>query len=60
MTDKFTLITPGYRDSASGVIRIPPDCYRRIVELRNKTGVSLCRIVEQCIDFALEHMEESE
>jgi predicted DNA-binding protein len=59
--DVFRIIAPGNKDSNNrGVIRVPPNCYDRLVELSNKTGVSICRIVEQCVSFALERLEEDD
>lgn len=57
--DTFKIVAPGMRDSKKrGVVRVPPTCYDRQTELSDETGVSICRIVDQCVTFALEHMEE--
>jgi len=59
MSDKFILFAPGTKDIDNrGVVRITPDCYDRVSQLKTKTGLSMCRILEQCVDFALDHMEE--
>lgn len=59
--DRFVLISPGRTDSnVKGQLRVPPDCYARIAELSRKTGMSMCRIAGQCIDFALERLELAE
>lgn len=59
--DTFRIIAPGNSDSSSrGVIRVPPNCYDRLAKLSKETGVSICRIVEQCVTFALERMEDDE
>ena len=56
--DTFRIIAPGLQDSDKrGVIRIPPSTYDRLRLLSADTGVSICRIVDQCVAFALERME---
>ncbi|GHV36254.1 hypothetical protein FACS1894187_10540 [Synergistales bacterium] len=57
--DSFKIIAPGLKDSDKrGVIRIPPTTYDRLAALSKDTGVSICRIVDQCVAFALERYEE--
>lgn len=59
--DTFRIIAPGLRDSDKrGVIRVPPSTYDRLILLSKDTGVSICRIVDQCVAFALERYEEGE
>ena len=59
--DTFRIIAPGLRDSNNrGVIRIPPSTYDRLAALSRETGVSICRIVDQCVGFALERLEEGD
>jgi predicted DNA-binding protein len=56
--DIFRIIAPGLRDSDNrGVIRVPPGTYNQLMSLSKETGVSICRIVDQCVAFALERME---
>ena len=56
--DVFKIIAPGLKDSNNrGVIRIPPNTYDRLADLSRETGVSICRIVDQCVSFALERLE---
>jgi len=56
--DTFRIIAPGLQDSEKrGVIRVPPSTYDRLMLLSKETGVSICRIVDQCVAFALERME---
>ena len=58
--DKFTLKLP-YPDDYSNkqpVIRLKPTYYQTLRSLTGRTGLPLGNIVEQCIDYALEHMEE--
>lgn len=55
--DKFVLIAPGPRDSHTrSVIKTTPECYEKVYSLKKQTGVSMRRILEQCVDFALDHM----
>ena len=59
--DTFKIIAPGLKDSnMRGVIRVPPSTYDRLALLSKETGVSICRIVDQCVAFALERLEEDE
>lgn len=56
--DVFHIIAPGKQDSDKrGVIRVPPNTYDRLDALSKETGVSICRIVDQCVTFALERLE---
>jgi hypothetical protein len=56
--DAFRIIAPGMNDSDKrGVIRIPPNTYDRLSLLSRETGVSICRIVDQCVTFALERLD---
>lgn len=59
MSDKFVLIAQGVTDSPNkGVVRLPPQSYDKIYDLHQKTGMSMGKILEQCVDFALEHLAE--
>ncbi|MDL2252640.1 hypothetical protein LJC49_01020 [Ruminococcaceae bacterium OttesenSCG-928-I18] len=61
MRDKFVLFAPGPADSdRKGVVRLTPNCYEKVAVLKQETGISMGRIIEQCIDFALEHMEDDD
>ncbi|GHU96203.1 hypothetical protein FACS1894208_10440 [Clostridia bacterium] len=56
--DTFRIIAPGLQDAdRRGVIRIPPSTYDRLMVLSKDTGISICRIVDQCVVFALERLE---
>lgn len=60
--DGFKLKLP-YPDDTSGkqpVIRLKPTYYRTLSVLKARTGLPLGNIVEQCIDYALEHLEEGD
>lgn len=56
--DQFKLRRP-QMDVKSPVIRLRPAYYQIIAELKAQTGIPMGNIVEQCIDYALEHMEEA-
>lgn len=59
--DTFKIIAPGLKDSNTrGVIRVPPSCYDHLAKLSAETGVSICRIVDQCVTFALERLESED
>ena len=44
--------------SVSRTIRLKAETFDRINELNLKTGVSFNKIVNQCIEYALDNMEE--
>ena len=46
--------------SISRTIRLKAETFDRINELNLKTGVSFNKIVNQCIEYALDNMEEEE
>lgn len=57
--EKFILRLP-YPDDAANkqpVVRLKSAYYQTLSVLRAKTGLPLGNIVEQCIDYALAHME---
>lgn len=59
--DKFYLVTKGMTDSDQrGVVRVTPSCYDNLLALKRKSGLPLTRIIEQCVDFAIDHMEADE
>jgi len=58
--DKFILKLP-YPDDYSSkqpIIRLKPAYYRTLRVLKARTDLPLGNIVEQCIDYALAHMDE--
>ena len=60
--DKFILKLP-YPDDYSSkqpIIRLKPTYYQTLSVLKARTGLPLGNIVEQCIDYALEQMEEDD
>lgn len=48
-----------YRDKQP-VIRLKPSYYRTLSILKAQTGLPLGNIVEQCIDYALENLEQKD
>lgn len=58
--EKFILITKGSKDcDQKSVIQLTPTCYEKVYNLKRKTGISMRKILEQCVDFALEHLDDS-
>lgn len=45
--------------SVSRTIRIKAEVFDRLTELNLRTGVSFNKVVNQCIEYALEHYEEN-
>lgn len=39
-------------------LRLPVDLIEKIQELANKNDISFNKVVIQCIDYALDHMDE--
>lgn len=59
--DKFKIDTAERKiNSISRTIRLKAETFDRINEINRKTGVSFNKIVNQCIEYALEHYEENE
>ena len=57
--DKFVLIGKGKKDSrGKSVIQLTPSCYEKVFDLKLKTGLSMRKILEQCVDFALDHLDD--
>ena len=46
--------------SISRTIRMKEETFDRINEINRRTGVSFNKIVNQCIEYALEHYDEDE
>ena len=45
--------------SINRTIRIKPECFDKIMEISENTGISFNKVVNQCLDYALENLEES-
>lgn len=57
--DKFIVDTSDNKmSSVSRTIRIKEETFDRINEINRKTGVSFNKIVNQCIEYALERYED--
>lgn len=57
--EKFRVNTnDGKISSINRTIRLKPEYFEKIMELSEKTGVSFNKIVNQCIEYALNNMEE--
>ena len=55
----FKVDTQEHKISAiNRTIRIKADTFDKINELSEKTGVSFNKIINQCIEYALDNMEE--
>ena len=54
------VITPDTEkiSSINRTIRIKPDCFDKIMEISSKTGVSFNKVVNQCLEYALDNLEE--
>ena len=44
--------------SINRTIRIKPEVFDKIMEISEKTGVSFNKVITQCLDYALENLEE--
>ena len=44
--------------SINRTIRIKPDCFERRMELSEKHGISFNKVVNQCLEYALENLED--
>lgn len=59
VADPFVLKVPQAEPAAykQPIVRLKPSYYQALTTLKAKTGLTLGAIVEQCIDYALAHME---
>ena len=44
--------------SINRTIRIKPECFDKIMEISEKTGVSFNKVVNQCLEYALENLDD--
>ena len=57
--DKFIINTNEDKiKSINRTIRLKPEQFEKIMEISDNTGVSFNKIIVQCIDFALERLED--
>lgn len=56
--DAFVIVLPRPEPSfESRVIRIPAEGYLRVLDVKQRTGLSVGEIVERCVSFALDRLE---
>lgn len=46
--------------SINRTIRFKGECFEKIMEISKKTDISFNKIINQCLDYALENLEEYE
>lgn len=46
--------------SINRTIRIKPEIFEKLTLLSEKTGVSFNKIINQCIEYALQNMDDNE
>ena len=44
--------------SINRTIRIKPDCFEKLMSLSEKHGISFNKVVNQCLEYALENLDE--
>lgn len=44
--------------SINRTIRIKPECFDKLMSLSEKHGISFNKVVNQCLEYALENIEE--
>ena len=44
--------------SINRTIRIKPECFDKLMELSEKNGISFNKVVNQCLEYALENLDE--
>lgn len=44
--------------SINRTIRIKPEVFDKLMELSEKNGISFNKVVNQCLEYALENLEE--
>jgi predicted HicB family RNase H-like nuclease len=44
--------------SINRTIRIKPECFDKLMELAEKHNISFNKVVNQCLEYALENIEE--
>lgn len=60
MMDKFVINTQNDKiNSINRTIRMKPEVFDKLMELSEHTGVSFNKVVNQCIEYALHHLDES-
>ncbi len=44
--------------SINRTIRIKPECFDKLMELSEKNGISFNKVVNQCLEYALDNLDE--
>lgn len=44
--------------SINRTIRMKPECFDKLMEISEKTGISFNKVVNQCLEYALENLDE--
>lgn len=44
--------------SINRTIRLKPECFEKLMEISENTGVSFNKVVIQCLDYALENLSD--
>lgn len=44
--------------SINRTIRIKPDCFDKLMELAEKHNISFNKVVNQCLEYALDNLDE--
>ena len=56
--DKFKIVKDEKKiSSINRTVRFKPEHFDKLTELSDQTGVSFNKILTQCIEFALEHLD---
>ena len=58
--NKFVINTKKSKvDSINRTIRIKAECFDRLMELSEKSGISFNNLINQCLDYAMANLDES-
>ena len=59
--DKFVVKTDDNKiSSINRTVRFKPEHFEKLTELSMQTGVSFNKILTQCIEFALSHLDQKQ
>lgn len=59
--EKFVLQKekPKNKKRLSTTVSLSPHCFIKVEKLKEETGLPMARIIEQCVDFALDRLEDN-
>lgn len=57
---KFRLPGGAVVGGSQPVVKLKRHCYQTLLAIKAETGLSLGAIVEQCVNYALENMEDDD